>query len=56
MKTTPEKLQPDFQRSSDYIDKAVKAIIKIRKTQLSFTMSDTQLSEQIDTIPDEDLD
>ena len=50
MKTTPSKLEEDFKAISSYIDKVAKAVGKIRKTQLCFTIEDTQLSELIEVL------
>lgn len=56
MKNSSPKLETDFTRTSEYMEKVVKTITKIRKTQLSFTMEDTQLSEYIDQVAEELVD
>ena len=50
MTSTPKELEEDFKVVTSYINKVNKAVGKIRKTQLSFTIEDTQLSELIEVL------
>ncbi len=51
-----DDLRKALMNSKTFLNKVAKAIGKVRKTQLSFTLEDTQLSELIDSIPEEETE